>query len=184
MFVAIASAWPLSSASIPGYAPCVSTSDRTGRRELLREFQDAQRLAKAVGARLAEVPADLLFRVAALLVTDDRNRPVGEETESGDDGLVVGKAAVAVDLDEVGRQRLDVVERIRPPGMPRDERFLPGSEVRVDLGGRPLEPFLQLEDLFPVRSVVGKRLQLFQAAANAEDRLLELRFFALHVHPW
>ena len=81
--------------------------------ELLGQLHHAQRLAVALGPRVAEVAEDLLLGVAALLVADDQHRLPLVVGEAGDDGVIVGEAAVAVDLDEVGEQPLDVVERVR-----------------------------------------------------------------------
>jgi hypothetical protein len=66
--------------------------------ELLGELHRAQRLAVALGPRVAEVAEDLLLGVAPLLVADDEHRLAAVLGEAGDDGVVVGEAAVAVQL--------------------------------------------------------------------------------------
>ena len=96
-----------------------------GAVELLGQLHRAQRLAIALGPRVAEVAVDLLLGVAALLVADDQHRVLVVARQAGDDGVVVGEAAIAVDLDEVGEQPLDVVERRRPRRMPRHQHALP-----------------------------------------------------------
>ena len=101
--------------------------------ELLRQLHRPQRLAIAVGPRVAEVAVDLLLGVAALLVADDQHRLALVERGAGDDGVVVGEAAVAVQLDEVGEQALDVVERGRPRRMARHQHALPRRQVLVEL---------------------------------------------------
>ena len=55
---------------------------------------------------------------------DDRNRAMPEIGEAGDDRAVIGEAAVAVDLEKVAHQQVDVVERLRPIGMPREAHAL------------------------------------------------------------
>ncbi len=54
-FRAMASAWPRSSASMPGYAPGVSRNVMTGRPNLAASLHRAQRLAVALGLRHAEI---------------------------------------------------------------------------------------------------------------------------------
>src|SRR5205823_14881065 len=52
------------------------------------------------------------------LLTDEHDCPAVEATEPGDHRAVVGAAAVAVQLDPVGENPLDVVEGVRAVGMP------------------------------------------------------------------
>ena len=52
-----------------------------------------------------------------------------EAREPADDRGVVGERAVAVQLLEVGAQRLDVVEGEGPLRMARDLRHLPGVSL-------------------------------------------------------
>ena len=72
-----------------------------GPAELLGQPHRPQRLAVAFGPRVAEVPEDLLLGVAALDVADEQHRLALVVGEAGHDRVVVGEAAVAVDLDEV-----------------------------------------------------------------------------------
>ena len=81
--------------------------------ELLGQPHRAQRLAVALGPRVAEVAVDLLLGVAALDVADEQHRLALVVGEAGHDRVVVGKAAVAVDLDEVREQPLDEVLEAR-----------------------------------------------------------------------
>ena len=55
---------------------------------------------------------------------DDGDRAMSKVGEAGDDRAVVGKAPVAVNLDKVAHQQLDVVERLRPIGVPREAHAL------------------------------------------------------------
>ncbi len=66
-------------------------------------------------------------------MSDDRDGLALIVGEAADDRVVVGETAIAVELVEAGEQPLDVVERIRPVWMPRDEDALPGRQVRVEL---------------------------------------------------
>ena len=80
---------------------------------LLGELHEAQRLAVALRIGLAEVAIDALLGVAALLRAEHGNFPSLETRHAADHGGVVAKAAVAVDFAEVGKDALDVVQRIR-----------------------------------------------------------------------
>ncbi len=138
----MASATPRSSDSTPGYAAGVSMKMTIGPVELLRQLHHAQRLAIALGPGVAEVAEDLLLGVAALLMPDDRYRLALVLGQAADDGVVVGEAAIAVQLVEAGEEALDVVEGVRPGRVARDEHALPRRQVGVELaanllGARP-----------------------------------------------
>ena len=93
--------------------------------EPLRDLHHAHRLGVALRAAASRTGARARsFDVAALLVADERDRAAVELPEPGDDRAVVGAAAVAVQLDPVVEDPLDVVERVRPLRVPRelDER--------------------------------------------------------------
>ena len=55
--------------------------------------------------------------------------------QAADDALVVGKVAVAVQLNEAGEQALDVVQRVGAVGVTGDFGDLPGREAAVDVLG-------------------------------------------------
>ena len=106
---AIASATPRSSDSMPGIRGRRVDEHDDRPAELLGEPHRAQRLAVALGPRVAEIPEDLLLGVAALDVADEQHRLPVVVGEAGHDRVVVGEAAVAVNLDEAGEQPLDEV---------------------------------------------------------------------------
>jgi hypothetical protein len=103
--------------------------------EFLGELHHPQSFAKSLGPRLPEVADHFLLRVAPLLVPNDADRGPLEAAEAGDDRRVIPELPVAVDLDPLLDHRGDEVERVRPLGMPRDERLLPRREVRIDFVG-------------------------------------------------
>ena len=67
--------------------------------------------------------------------------------EAADERLVVAEAAVAAHLHEVGRDELEIVERVGPRRVAHDLHPLPGAEVRVDLPARLGQLGLQRLDL-------------------------------------
>ena len=101
--------------------------------ELLRHLHRPHRLAIAVRPRVTEVAIDLLLGVAALLVADDEDRLALVERGAGDDRVIVGETAIAVQLDEVGEQALDVVERGRARRMARHLDALPRRQVAIEV---------------------------------------------------
>jgi len=70
--------------------------------EPFREAHEPHRFSVAFRARHAEVPQDLLLGVASLLVSDHHHRLTVETGKAPDDGEIVGKRAVAVQLLEIG----------------------------------------------------------------------------------
>ena len=86
----------------------------------LRQRHDPHRLPVPLGVRHAEVPPCPLLDVAPLLVTDERHRATVEAAQPGDDGRVVHAPPVAVQLEPVVEDALDVVERVGPLLVPRE----------------------------------------------------------------
>ena len=94
-----------------GYAPGVSTivtsGSRGGRRASWRGPPFGT--PRDTPSRVARGP---LFQVAALLMPDEDNGPPAELPDAGDERVVVRAAAVAVELEEVVEDPLDVVEGV------------------------------------------------------------------------
>ena len=122
---AIASATPRSSDSMPGIRRRRVDEDDDRPAELLGEPHGPQRLAIALGPRVAEVAVDLFLGVAALDVPHEQHRLALVVGKAGHDRVVVGKAAIAVNLDEAGEQPLDEVLEARAVRVPRDQHALP-----------------------------------------------------------
>src|SRR5262249_23292876 len=149
---------------------------------------DPQGLAIALGPGHPEVAADLLLRVAPLLVADDGHGPAAKEAEPRHDRRIIGEPPVALELDELRQEGLDVIERVGPEGMPRDLGLLPRRQARVDLSRDALELLAELLDLAAVGRVVRKGGQLLDSAAKLQDRLFEVSVVAVHAsqlyRPW
>src|ERR687885_1951593 len=111
-----------------------------------REVHDAHRLAVALRVRRAEVAVDPVLEVAALLLAHERDRSAVEAADPGDDRAVVGARTVAVELDPVHEQPLDVVERVRPVLVTRELDGAPDVLV-ARLLREPLELALELLEL-------------------------------------
>jgi len=153
-----------------------------GKREFLRELEEAQRLAVALGPRHAEVAQDLFFRIPALLVPDHHAGLALEAREPADDRRVVAEHAIAVQLLEAREHHADEVERVGALRMARDLRDLPGRELRVDVARQRLallgEPLDLLRDVD--RRIVLRVAQFVDPAFQFGDRLLEVEERRLH----
>ena len=124
----------------------------------------------------------LLLGVPSLLVADDHHRLAHEPREPAHHRQIVGERAVAVQLLDIGEERVQVVERIRALRMPRDLRDLPRRELRVDLLGERLAALLQARDLLGDvdRGVVLHETQLVDPRLELGDRLLEFEKGGFH----
>ena len=170
-----------------GDAALLRLDARVGRRrvhedddrppELLGEAHHADRLAVALRAGVAEVAVDLLLGVAPLLVPHHAHRLAVVVGKAGHDGVVVAEAAVAVHLDEIGEQQADVVEHVRPGGVPRHLHALPGRQGPVDLAPDRLDAAAEALDL-PIALGRGRhQLEGLDLLLQDADRLFEFKQF-------
>jgi len=116
--------------------------------EFLGRLHQAQGLAIALGLAHAEVPHGALFGIATLLVAEHHAGRAVEARQPADDRQVVGKMPVPVQLDEIREDFLDVIERVRPLGMPGNLGDLPRRQVAVDVLGELQALFAELVDFF------------------------------------
>ena len=112
--------------------------------ELVGQAHQAQRLAVAFGVGGAKVAANVLLGVAAFLGAQDHNGAVAQLGKAAHQRLVVGIKPVAMQLAELAKGRLDVIQGVRPLGMAGQLDPLPGSQVRVNLLARFLDLLLDL----------------------------------------
>jgi hypothetical protein len=83
---------------------------------------------------------------------------------------------VAVQLDEVGEDFVDVVQRVGPLGVARDLGDLPGREVAVDVLGELLALLAELVNLLrDVDRRLGLHIaQFFDLAFEFRNRLFKV----------
>ena len=114
--------------------------------------------------------------VGALLGAQHDDAVPAKPANSADHGRVLGEGAVAGERHELVDQPGNVVEAMRPLGMPRDLHLLPGRQLRVALADEPLhlrfEPPDLLGDVEP--AVVRQAAQLVDLALELRDRPLEI----------
>ena len=145
-FRAIASPWPCSSAATPGNAPGVSTKVRTGAGELFGELHDTERLAISLRIGHAEITADALVVVTALLLTDHRHRNAVELGKTGNHGGILAGEPVSVEFGEIGEHHGNIVQRIGTMGVTGDLYTLPTGEFPVYIAAETGFLFLQTAD--------------------------------------
>ena len=127
-FRAIASATPRSSDSMPGYAAGVSTKQMIGRRNFSASSSGAAPCGSPPGGRSRSCG-----RSSASCRCPSGGRPRAPGCPCSrpcrDDGVIVGEAPIAVQLDEFGEQPLDVIERGRARRVARHQHALPRRQV-------------------------------------------------------
>ena len=87
----------------------------------------------------AEEALVLLLEGVPFLMADQEDAMVAQTREAGADGAVVADGAVAVQLDELVEDHVDVIGRLRPFGMAGHEHGVPGGQVVVDLADQARE---------------------------------------------
>ena len=115
--------------------------------EALGQVHQPHRLAIALRVGHAEIVAHPALGVGALLVADHDHRAAAEASEAALDRAVVAEGAVAGERRVILEQARDVVREMRPLGMARDLRLLPGVELGVGLAQQLLGARLEPGDL-------------------------------------
>ena len=147
--------------------------------EAVRHAHQPRRLAVALGPRHAEIVLQPAVGVGALFMADDTDAVAAEAAEPSDDRGVLAVLAIAGEGDEIGDQRCDVIEAMRPLRMPRDLRLLPGRQSAVEFLERLGCLAFDAVDLFADRDRIALGLQ----RAQFLDLGLELghRFFEIEI---
>ena len=140
--------------------------------ELLGQLHDPEGLAVPLGVHLAEVALDPLAGRPALLMADDGHGRALVEGEAGHDRRVVGEAAVAVDLQEILGQGLDIVQGIGPLRVAGDLDDLGRGQIGLDLGPFRLDLAAEGGDFLGRAGLAGQQDRV-DLLLEIEDRLLE-----------
>ena len=97
---------------------------------------------------------------------------------------VLGEIAVAGERHEILDQRGDIVEAMRPVGMARDLRLLPGRQLARRSPARAVFAFcsssLTSSPMETELSVALQRFQILDLAFQLGDRLFEIEIGAYH----
>ena len=144
--------------------------------ELCRELHHAQSFPVAFRLRLPEIAREPLLGVASFLVPDHRDGPPVVFGKTGDNGLVVGVPAVAMQLHEIREQEIHVVQCVGPLLVPRNLSALPRSQMRIEFFSQ-LRDFLADTLQLHVRhgiAVPGKAPQFLDVFLKMFDDFLAL----------
>src|SRR5712664_2524924 len=155
-------------------ARCIDQRNN-GPAKLRRELHHAQRLPVTLWFWLAKIANQTLFRVASLLMADDRHWAPVESSEARNNGFVVGVAAIPVQFNKVREKQVDKVQRVRPLLVPRDLRALPWPQMRVELAPEFRDVAAKTLQL-RVRTLAAREVpQLFYVFFKPFDLLLAVR---------
>ena len=121
--------------------------------------------------------------VGALLGAEHDNAAPAKAADATDDRRILGKCAVAGERHEFGDQPADVIEAMRPLGMPGHLDLLPRRQARIGLAQQPVGAALQAPDLVGDVEFAGRRepAQLLDLAFELGDRPLEIEKVADHL---
>src|SRR5208282_3775213 len=97
--------------------------------ETIGQFEHATGLAIAFRPRTAEVALDTICGALAALMPHDGDLMLAEVAEPRHDRAVIGEAPIAVKLDEVADQRINVIERLRAERIARQPHALDRAEA-------------------------------------------------------
>jgi hypothetical protein len=155
--------------------------------EALGELHQAERLAVPLRPRHPEAAQDVLLGGPALLLADHHHRFTVEARQPADQRLVVAEGPVAVQLEPIGEQPLDIVEHVRAVGVAGELDHLPARELVEDLLLEPRAPLLQPADL-AVQGVDapgtgsgrGVPLELRELRLQLQERLFEIECVGGH----
>ena len=113
-------------------------------------------------------------------MADDHDRLPLVAGGAGDDGVIVGEPAVAVQLDEIGEEPIDVVEHVGPARVARHEHALPGRELAVDLRPGGAQLLIQALELPLARVGARQRRQRVHLLQQRRERFFELECLSRH----
>ncbi len=120
--------------------------------------------------------------VVALLLADHHHRPATEAPEPADDRLVIAELAVALQLDELVDQGVEIVDEVRTLGMAGHLGLLPGREVGVGLAAEILHLALQRRDVVVhaalVAGVVRQGFEFAELGLQLGDGPFEIEVMA------
>ncbi|OPZ63735.1 MAG: hypothetical protein BWY83_03344 [bacterium ADurb.Bin478] len=147
------------------------------------QFHQPQRFAIALRMRHAKVTTELFLGLARFLMADHHHRLLLQTADAGDDGRVITEETVAVQFNEIGDHRLDVIQRVRPVGVTGQLHPLPARQFRIDLGAQAHDLRFELFNLFCGNSVLRLALvaQFGDAGFKLPDGLFKVQHKLVHI---
>ena len=127
----------LTLAQLLGSLACIGArgvhKGHNGEAEFVGMPHEPHGLTVPIGLGHAEIPADVLLGVAALLLTDEHEARAVHAADTADNGRVVEAGAVAVQLDKLVSDVEDDVEAGGAVRVPRDLEPLDRREPAIGL---------------------------------------------------
>jgi hypothetical protein len=116
------------------------------------------------------------------LVSDDDATLASEHCHTAWHRAIVGKAAIAVQLDPVRKTALNVIERERPLSVPGDLDPLPSCQIVVNVTARFPKLCLKFVHRRAEIDVMlcGMTLQILQPPFQFKDRLFKIERLPFH----
>lgn len=115
--------------------------------EALGHLHEAEGFAVAFGVGHAEVAGEVFAGVSTLLLGNDHDGFAVEEGGAADEGLIVPKGAVSVELLKIGKDGLNVVEGVGALRVAGELDALPSGEAGIDFLLLFLDALLDRADL-------------------------------------
>src|SRR5262249_15809343 len=114
--------------------------ERDDRGSKLRgKLHQTKRLPVPLRMWHTEVALEILLGVPPLLMSNDHRGHTGQPRPATDDCRVVAKQSIAVELDEIGEDGAQVVERVRAARVAGDHDALHWRQALIDLRPELLE---------------------------------------------
>ena len=153
--------------------------------ETLSHFHQPQGLTIPFRARHTKIPLYLVAHLPAFLVPNHHDRLAIQAGCTTHDGLIVRITTVTVQLVEVVKDHVNVVEGIGPAGMTRQACHVPGFEVREDAFSQADTFLAQPADLVGDVDVgvVSHHAKLFNFGFKVGNRLFEIQIIRVHDVP-
>ncbi len=101
--------------------------------ELFRHPHEAKGLPIPFRIGHAEVALHAFFESLAFLMTDNHHRSIVESGKSSHDGPIISEHTVAVQLEKISCQLIDIIQRAWALRVAGQLRSLPGGQVFVEL---------------------------------------------------
>src|SRR5260370_14305952 len=93
--------------------------------------RESNRLPIALRMHHPPVPSDPLIQAPSLLMAEEHRCAAVPRADAGDERRIITREAIAVQLDEVGGEPPDAVERVGTDGMACELDDLPDGACRV-----------------------------------------------------
>jgi hypothetical protein len=130
----------------------------------------------------AKIPHHVFLGVASFLVRDHDATLAAEHGQTTRHCFVIGKPAVAMQFNPIGKTPVDVIQSEGPLRMSRDLDALPGRKIAINPAARLAKLCLQLFYRRVKIDIVfvGMIVQILQAPFQFKDRSFKIQRLPFH----